>query len=893
MKKTFLFSIIIGLSLSVFGQAVDTDAVIDNFTTQLSVFPQEKIYIQSDKPYYIAGENMFFRIYLLNAQSNQPALFSRYVYVELINPLDSVVIRQQIRPEGRLFYGSMTLPASLPQGNYTLRAYTRYMENFEEKFFYTRSVFIANPNAVKFEMQTEFEYFDNEEIGLSLRFIDKATKEIKQPDRISLRLNREKQALLKPDKEGRINLKFKLNENEDKRVLLAGYGEEMRLFEEYIHIPFKNNNLYLSFYPEGGNIIETMPCKIAFKVFLSNGNFADIKGKILNEKDELISEFETLHDGMGYLTLLAQKVEKYYAKCEYKGKTFRFDLPDTQANTCSLKTVWNNDNLAVFVNKPADMITQKLYLLIQSRGNLLYFDEWDFEKGSMIISKNAFLTGVQHFMLLTEDMQAVSERLVFVNRGDWTDAEPTANKNEFDRREYVKMDIQLRTNDTDGNNFSVSVTDDKDVIIDTTTNILAEILLSSELYGRVNNPAYYFDNNDEETNARSDLLMLTQGWKRYDIPEILKGNIKTHRIAPEETQSISGYVTNNFSKPYKEAQIKIFSPDEGFFAETDTDAKGNFIINDFEYPDSTEYAIQALTRKGKGSVLLNLNDIDYPKAKNLEIFAQEYEDKKEEAADILDYIENTNTKYSSDVAWVLNIEASVVTAKRIENKQPPRTYYGFFPDDAITQEDLERFPPSNIYDLLARLPGVIVNGKQVRILRSMRSSIKRKNTGVPLFIVDGIPLSKPDTDIAGYNISPIDDINVHEIKQINLMKSAAKLVIYGMEGSQGVIEIITKKGEYIEPPAKLNIKTVKPLGYQKPIEFYSPKYDTPEALKNEKTDTRSTIYWKPNVLTNKEVKATIDFYTADNPTTYSVVIEGVSDNGKLIYHRKRAVIEVK
>ncbi|MDR2292721.1 MAG: TonB-dependent receptor, partial [Prevotellaceae bacterium] len=155
MKKTFLFSVIICLSLSVFGQRIDTEAAIDNFTTQMAVFPQEKIYIQSDKPYYIAGENMFFRIYLLNAQLNQPALFSRYVYVELINPLDSVVIRQQIRPEELMFYGAMMLPASLPQGNYTLRAYTRYMENFEERLFYTRSVFIANPNAVKFEMQTE------------------------------------------------------------------------------------------------------------------------------------------------------------------------------------------------------------------------------------------------------------------------------------------------------------------------------------------------------------------------------------------------------------------------------------------------------------------------------------------------------------------------------------------------------------------------------------------------------------------------------------------------------------------------------------------------------------------------------------------------------------------
>ncbi|MDR2292016.1 MAG: hypothetical protein LBE11_00900 [Prevotellaceae bacterium] len=63
MKKIFLFSILICLSLSVFGQRIDTDAAIDNFTTQMAVFPQEKIYIQSDKPYYIAGENMFYKFF--------------------------------------------------------------------------------------------------------------------------------------------------------------------------------------------------------------------------------------------------------------------------------------------------------------------------------------------------------------------------------------------------------------------------------------------------------------------------------------------------------------------------------------------------------------------------------------------------------------------------------------------------------------------------------------------------------------------------------------------------------------------------------------------------------------------------------------------------------------
>ena len=109
----------------------------------------------------------------------------------------------------------------------------------------------------------------------------------------------------------------------------------------------------------------------------------------------------------------------------------------------------------------------------------------------------------------------------------------------------------------------------------------------------------------------------------------------------------------------------------------------------------------------------------------------------------------------------------------------------------------------------------------------------------------------------------------------------------------GVIEIHTKRGEphNIIPPD--NIKPVMPLGYQLPVEFYSPNYDTPEKRADLKPDLRTTIYWKPNVLTDSEGNAKLDFYTADDPATYSVIIDGVSDNGKLIHYQGKAVIVVK
>jgi hypothetical protein len=129
---------------------------------------------------------------------------------------------------------------------------------------------------------------------------------------------------------------------------------------------------------------------------------------------------------------------------------------------------------------------------------------------------------------------------------------------------------------------------------------------------------------------------------------------------------------------------------------------------------------------------------------------------------------------------------------------------------------------------------------------------------------------------------------------VNAVKSAAKLSLYGPDAAGGVIEIYTKNslGSKIQALQKFNSKVINPLGYQLPVEFYSPQYDTPSALNDKNPDLRSTIYWKPDVIASPEGKSVLNFYTADTPSTYSVVIEGITDDGKLIYQQKNGMLKV-
>ena len=121
------------------------DSLAFLFNTQLTIFPQEKIYVHTDKSHYLSGETIWFRAYLADAITHAPASVSRYVYVELINPLDSVVTRVKIRPDEEAYYGHLLIPQEAPRGYYTLRAYTAFMTNQEENYFYTKTLQIGNP----------------------------------------------------------------------------------------------------------------------------------------------------------------------------------------------------------------------------------------------------------------------------------------------------------------------------------------------------------------------------------------------------------------------------------------------------------------------------------------------------------------------------------------------------------------------------------------------------------------------------------------------------------------------------------------------------------------------------------------------------------------------------
>ena len=131
-------------------------------------------------------------------------------------------------------------------------------------------------------------------------------------------------------------------------------------------------------------------------------------------------------------------------------------------------------------------------------------------------------------------------------------------------------------------------------------------------------------------------------------------------------------------------------------------------------------------------------------------------------------------------------------------------------------------------------------------------------------------------------------IDVFNIAQIDVLKGT-EAARFGMRGFNGAISVTTKSriGTIVSELLQYHIRAYAPLGYQHPVEFYAPIYDTPEKRNAQTSDLRTTIHWQPVVQTDDKGGASFEFYTADEQTSYTVVIEGLSDDGRIIKQEEK------
>jgi len=521
--------------------------VEENLTAQLEAYPQEKIHVHTDRDFYVPGEKIWFKAYIVDAHSHQYPTYSEYVYVELISPEDTLVNRVMIGQTDDMFYGHLPLSDMVPGGNYTLRAYTRYMENLGDDYFFKKNIRIGNLMSNKNQ----------------------------QPQ--TTQRSRNRRALT-------------VTETDDFDV---------------------------SFFPEGGNLPEGVMCNVAFKAINKNGYPETVSGKITDENGAAVISVETRHAGMGIFTYVPVSGKKYYLNCvNGNGTEKRFELPQPNSRAWSLTASIRNKTVFIGIQKSVHAPEIPCYLLVHCRGNVIYFLPWDNKYEAVSLPEEKLPAGVIQFVLFDGQMNPLSERLMFSKNDASANVDFHTDKEVYEKRDKIVATLELDSTPRSlpvgegwgGASLSIAVTDDKDIAVDESTTILSSLLLSSELKGYIENPAYYL-----QDDVAMDLLMMTHGWRRYNIPEVVKGNLESPQIPFQIFQELSGQVKtlNTNSRPVSDSEILITMKGGGVGL-TSTDRNGSFIVPELVFPDSTTFFVQAFNSNGRDNVQLDMNHELFP-----------------------------------------------------------------------------------------------------------------------------------------------------------------------------------------------------------------------------------------------------------------------------------------
>lgn len=839
------------------------DTIIANFSLMERI-PKEKLYLHLDKPFYGAGEKIWFKGYLVNATTHQDNSQSNFIITELINRSDSIVERKKIRRDSLGFHNAFTLPATLPAGDYYLRGYSNWMLNEDPDFFFSRNIKIGNSIDNTIVSSIEYQQEDDTHYTAKIKFTSNVQAVFENTTIKYLYLENGKiknKGKKKTDENGWISISLPDLKSPAARRIEVEFDDPQYIYKRTFHLPVFTNDFDVKFFPEGGALLSIPHQNVAFKAQGADGFSKEVEGFLFNSKGDTLTNFRSEHNGMGIFTMNPVNNETYYVTVRTNDSiTKRFDLPAIEPKGISIAMSHYKQEIRYEIQKTeATEWPQKLFLLAHTRGKLAILQPINPKRTFGKMNDSLFTEGITHFMLIDEQGNALSERLIFVPDHKPNQWQITADQPTYGKR--GKVSLQIAAKDNEGNpvegTFSVSITDRKSIQPDSLAdNILSNLLLTSDLKGYVEDPAYYFLNQDARTLRSIDYLMMTHGWRRHKMENVLRTPSLNFTNYIEKGQTISGRIMGFFGANVKKGPICVLAPKYNIIATTETDEKGQFIVNT-SFRDSTTFLVQARTKKGFAGVDILMDPPQYPVATHKAPYFNGATTFME------DYLMNTRDQYYMEGGMrVYNLKEVTVTAKR-ERPSSKSIYTGGINTYTVEEDRLQGYGQT-AFDAASRLPSVtITNGSEIHI---------RNNSEPAIIVIDDI-VYEDASDI-------LKDIQVSDMSSISLLRGA-DAVILGPRASGGAVVITLKDPRNLPARPAQGIITYTPLGYSESVEFYHPTYDTPEKKNAQRSDFRSTVYWNPELRLDAEGKATIEYYTPDSTAPEDIIIEGVDKNGKV------------
>ncbi len=792
IKLLTLFAAIIASASSAKAQDEidsDTQEVLEKMELYYSLGIDEKLYLQLDKPYYSAGEQIWFKGYLRNAITHTPLTLSNFIYVELISKDNKLISRVKTKRNEGGFSGYMSLDASLEEGDYTLRGYTRWMLNQDEAFFFSRSLKIISPLA-------------------------QGSDDSAQEQRPRSRKEEAKSVGVKP--------------------------------MEYD----------LQFFAEGGALLANQNQSVAFKAIGEDGLSVEIKGAIYNSSAEQLVAIETTHKGMGMASIYAREGEHYYALVSLNGgEERRFELPNVEPYGAAIHSRIKSDKLVFQVVATHPSIIEGAKVILHSHGKIVSVSDATQDRVNALATEE-LLDGVNVISLIDSGGKVISERLVFKPPLASPTVEIEADRENYGSRDRVELSIQIL--DSSGQaaqgEFGLSVTDDSSVKFDAAQdNIISYLLLSSDIHGHIEDPALYLATEGVLADYNLDLVMRTQGWRRFSLERVLAEELEAPQHMYEDVVEISGNVKGFFGNEARRPNIHIFSSSQNYFDAFELDQSSSFRLVGLDIPDSTTYIIQARGRKGGNALTLNVEP---------EIFALPKATLSPRKVVDEPYVPVAFVNQSQDRFFyegginLIDLDAVYVTTTKREANDNSS-----FSTRSTDREQLEMMSGLSIPNIIQSFPNITIANDGVYY---------RGNSSSARFIVDGTNME----------YSEISYLMADELERIDFY-SGADAAMYSDAGG-GVFVLEMRQGSRgLSDVDAANVARVSRLGYQRPAEFYQPKYDLKAVRDSLPPDYRTTIFWDGALSPDSDGNVVVEFFTADKATSYTITVEGVTDSGEI------------
>lgn len=912
MCKKLLPVLLLCLSAPAIGQQLTLQAVKAAMDSVTIGAPGEKLYLQFDKPSYLPGDTMWFKAYVFNASFLTPSAQSGILYIDVAGEDDKVIQAFMLPVSAGISWGNLYLnKTDFTAGNYTLRAYTRWMRNFGDSTFFYHHFNIAGNDEGSMLVNTSTRVFtvnNNDSVKTTLQF----TRLNKQPlANTQLRLTAAKgrktlvRNYITTNQAGIANVTFTL----PGKPLQVSLTAENRAANSKTFIPLaltRPENIDVQFMPEGGNLIAGIPAHVGFKAIGEDGRAVNITGVIVNSSNTQVAAFTVLHKGMGAFNITPVAGQVYTARVSLPNGTVKlFALPAVQKDGICLQVQnsLNEDSVEVHVTATPGFIQSNAgdVLLVAQAGNVFCYGALlHMQQQNMLIrrlAKNLFPMGVAQVTILALNGQPLSQRLTFIKGQQAMQVNIATSRQVYNPRDSIAVSVQVNNEDSSSllGNFSMSVTDDAQVKNSElySPNIATSVFFSQNLKGYIEEPGWYLQQYDSTVWQALDNLLLTQGWVNYNWQKVLNHVAPVYQ--PELQFAVKGRVVNFFNKGLAHAPVLLFSKKPGLVIDTTTDNTGRFMFTGFPALDTPKFIIEARNRRGRDfNVGVDVDEVPQPQ------FITPVQPA------IMPWYVNTDTTLLAQAATRLQLDKKLLEGmtlapvvvygkKRVEGSQNLNGEGNA--DMVLNEADMDKAGKKSLLTLLEEN----VKGWMVKTYKSTsyRYYVANYDEAV-IFIFDGIRLGDM------YEFTSLEElraylqrISAEDIKGIEVNTSGKNLLAYMAKfapmstlGTIAFIEITTQGGHGPIITHTPGVYYYKSQPFKWPATFYSPRYtvtDTGGTM----PDYRSTIYWQPNIVTAANGTATITFYAADTATTYTITIEGTDFNGNVAIKTKKIVVEAR